>query len=456
MSVSPLTLLNEWSARTNEAPLREFLLVGTVMDLSALEGGLVPAAQDLGAFVTVLGTAAEEASVRRPDRTYALIDRPVPDLALLLGDEHVVAAFGSGSPTTEDRVWTVLRGGPDGIPWALADLGAWLASCASRITLPASLADRLTALADRLEDLLLTNPTETSVRVVHNLDAPLLSHLPEGPVDELTLHAPLRGYDAPALAALTERLSPTHVRLGVPGSWAVRDREDAARSLAEAGTLAAVNPVAEGFPEHGGLVEWQAGDQRCALTSGANLAALTGTASSGAGLELGLVVPAVPSPEPSEVAAPAEDDGHLSRVAAELEASGWTLEYDSGTYRVRGAFTNPVPVAAQVVELLETQADPVIVHAEGPKGWALIVWRRPSLLLASAPRGSAWRLYRVDPPATPSSRLGGGEGLSRVGLTRTSAPLHRVPHRDVIAFLESLGTDHISLLESVGHLTRPL
>jgi hypothetical protein len=110
----------------------------------------------------------------------------------------------------------------------------------------------------------------------------------------------------------------------------------------------------------------------------------------------------------------------------------------------------------QVAELLEKHVDTVYVHAEGPKGWALIVWNRPMLLLASAPRGSAWRLYRVDPPATPSSRLGGGEGLSRVGLLRTSAPLHRVPHRDVLAHLETLGTDHISLLEQVGHLNKPL
>ncbi|QVJ02906.1 hypothetical protein KGD82_12340 [Nocardiopsis eucommiae] len=455
MSFSPLALLHEWNARADAAPLREFLLVGAVMDLSAVEEDLVPAAQDRGAAVTVLGTAAEEASVVRPDRTYALIERSVPDLALLLGDEHVVAAFGSGSATDEDRVWTVLRGGPDGVPWALAELGAWLSSCATGLTLPASLAARLTSLANRLEDLLLTNPTESAARVVHNLDAPLLSHLPEGPVDELTLHAPLRGYDAPALAALTRRLSPARVRLGVPGAWPEQDREDALRALADAGVEATAYPVAAGFPEHGGLVEWHRGDQRSALTCGANLAALTSAAATGANLELGLIVPAVPSPEPAETAAP-EDGGHLAGVASEVAASGWSLEYDSGTHRVRGAFTNPVPVAARVVELLEEHADPVIVHAEGPKGWALIVWRRPTLLLASAPRGSAWRLYRVDPPATPASRLGGGEGLSRVGLTRTSAPLHRVPHRDVIAFLESLGTDHIALLESVGHLTRPL
>ncbi|WP_223839006.1 phospholipase D-like domain-containing protein [Nocardiopsis deserti] len=150
------------------------------------------------------------------------------------------------------------------------------------------------------------------------------------------------------------------------------------------------------------------------------------------------------------------EDDPLASVREELlETSGWTLETDSGVHRVYGDFTNPVPVAARVAEILEEHVGPVIVHAQGPKAWALLVWSRPRMLLASRPRGSAWRLYRVDPPATPFSRLG-GEELSRVGLLRTSAPLHRAPHPDVSAFLDGLGTDHIALLEKVGFLHVPL
>ncbi|GAA1106891.1 hypothetical protein [Nocardiopsis metallicus] len=465
MSVSPLALLHEWTSRTDGAPLSEFLLVGTEIDLPVLEADVVPAARELGAWATVLGAAAEgaePAAVQRPDHTYALIERvvpdPLPELALLVGEEHVAAAFGAGAPGTANRSWTVLRGGPDGVPWALAELGVWLRRCPEAITLPRALADRLTELAERLEDLLLTSPVETEARVVHNLDAPLLSQLPEGPVAELTLHAPLRGYDPRALSALTDRLAPARVTLGVPGSWPEEDREEAVRALAEAGVEATARPVAEGFPAHGGLLEWTSNDQNTALTCGANLTALTRTATTRTNLELGLILPTTVSPEPADLASSpaAEDEGYLSQIAGELEASGWRLEYDGGIHRVHGTFTNPVPVAAQVAELLEKHVGTVYVHAEGPKGWALIVWSRPMLLLASAPRGSAWRLYRVDPPATPSSRLGGGEGLSRVGLLRTSAPLHRVPHRDVLAHLETLGTDHISLLEQAGHLNRPL
>lgn len=465
MSVSPLALLHEWTSRTDGAPLSEFLLVGTEIDLPALEADVVPAARELGAAVTVLGTAAEgaePAAVQRPGRTYALIERLVPDLlpelALLVGEEHVAAAFGAGAPGTADRSWTVLRGGPEGVPWALAELGVWLRRCPQALALPAALSGRLTELAERLEDLLLTAPVETETRVVHNLDAPLLSQLPEGPVAELTLHAPLRGYDHRALSALIDRLSPARATLGVPGSWPEQDREEAVRALARAGVEATARPIAEGFPAHGGLLEWTCGDQNTALTCGANVSALTATATTRTNSELGLILPTTVSPEPADLApSPSTaEDGYLPQIAGELEASGWSLEYEAGLHRVHGAFTNPVPVAAQVAELLEKHVDTVYVHAQGPKGWALIVWSRPMLLLASAPRGSAWRLYRVDPPATPSSRLGGGEGLSRVGLLRTSAPLHRAPHRDVLTHLETLGTDHISLLEQAGHLTKPL
>ncbi|GAB3730146.1 phospholipase D-like domain-containing protein [Nocardiopsis nanhaiensis] len=463
MSVSPLALLHEWTSRTDGAPLREFLQVGTEIDLPALEEGVVPAAMELGAAVTVLGAASQGAApagVQRPGQVYALVERSSPDLlpelALLVGDEHVAAAFGGGAPGTRNRSWTVLHGGPEGVPWALAELGVWLRSCSTAVSLPTAMAERLSEVAERLEDLLLTTPVETESRVVHNLDTPLVSQLPEGPVDQLTLHAPLRGHHPEALRALVDRLSPARVVLGVPGSWPEEDGEDAVRSLAAAGIEARARPVAEGFPKHGGLVEWTVRDQHQALTCGANLNSLTRPATPQTSLELGLILPTTESPSPDSLSPSPGEDGYLSQVAEELEPSGWSLEYDSGLHRVHGNFTNPIPVAAQVAELLEKHVEHVYVHAEGPKGWALLVWNRPLMLLASAPRGSAWRLYRVDPPATPSSRLGGSEGVSRVGLLRTSAPLHRAPHRDVIAFLATLDTDYITLLEQVGFLNKPL
>lgn len=333
------------------------------------------------------------------------------------------------------------------MPWALADLGAWLRLIALAPSVPAPMAERLTQVAELVEDLLLTEPVESRVRVLHDGEDSLLTQLPRGSVDELCLYAPLRGADAPTLHALARHLSPERVVLALPGDWPEEDTEQALRTLTEAGMTAEARVVPDGHPPHGGLLEWQDSEGRHALTLGSHLNTLTRT---GQGT-LTALVPATAPPEP----APREED-HPAGVLARSGDPGWTVEFDSGLYRVHGSFTNPVPVAARVVELLDGECEgPVLVHAQGPKAWALLVWSRPMMLLASAPRGSAWRLYRVDPPATPASRLG-GEGLSQVGLVRTSAPLHRAPHRDIGAFLHTLGTDHITLLENVGFLDKPL
>ncbi|AFR09432.1 VOC family protein [Nocardiopsis alba] len=459
MSVSPLALLREWSSRTDGAALRGFLLIGSEPDLPEVERNVVPAAREMEASVAVLGAAApgtEPAAVFRPERSLALIERsgpdPLPELVLLVGDEHVVAAFGGGAPglDLDRRPWSVLRGGPEGVPWAFADLGSWLRERAATGPVPAPMAAHLNGFADRLEDLVLSCPLEDPTRVAHNIDGPLIDRLPEGPVDELCLYAPLRGADPEALRALVGRLSPVSVVLGAPDDWPVEDVEAALRSLEEIGIRAEPRRVPDGVPRHGGLVEWAVDGRRSALTIGSHPRSLVRPAE--AGLVLGAIVAADP---PRAPVSPVAEEGRESEVAAEVEASGWTLEVDSGIHHVRGNFTNPVPVAARIAELVAEGDAPVMVHAQGPKAWALLVWSRPTMLLASAPRGSAWRLYSVRPPATPSSRLG-GEGLSQVGLVRTSAPLHRAPHRDIIAFLDTLGTDHITLLEKVGFLGKTL
>ncbi|XKK40097.1 hypothetical protein HFP72_04780 [Nocardiopsis sp. ARC36] len=150
----------------------------------------------------------------------------------------------------------------------------------------------------------------------------------------------------------------------------------------------------------------------------------------------------------------AGEDDPLVHVREDLERAGWTLEVGSGVHRVSGNFPNPALVAARVAESLEKHVGPVIVHARGSKGWALLLWSSPKMLLAAYPSVKSWRLYRVDRPATPSSRVG-SEGVSPVGVIRTSAPLHRAPHPDVVAFLAAMGTDHITLLEEVGFLRAP-
>lgn len=123
MTLSPLALLREWPARTDGAALREFVFIGSRIDLPALERHVLPTAQEMGAAVTVLGAAApgaEPAALSRSGRTLALIETtdpdPLPELTLLVGEAHVVAAFGGGAPAARTRPWTVLSGGPEGCP----------------------------------------------------------------------------------------------------------------------------------------------------------------------------------------------------------------------------------------------------------------------------------------------------------------------------------------------------
>ncbi|XKK40098.1 hypothetical protein HFP72_04785 [Nocardiopsis sp. ARC36] len=236
---SPLSLLHQWHTRADRAPLREFLLTGFTMDLPFLERAAVPMARGLGAAVTLVGDAAQSrhdpVDVRRAGRDYmhALASCGGsafhPKLALLLGDHEVVAAIGSGNPTLagwghNDELWTVLRGGPDGMPYELDGLSEWLRRCAGSeaVRLPAYMGERLREVAGGLDELLLSGaPDETGARVVHNLDRGLIQQLDEGPVDELCLYAPFIDPDARALRALVERLAPARVVLGYRSFQAV-------------------------------------------------------------------------------------------------------------------------------------------------------------------------------------------------------------------------------------------
>ncbi len=111
----------------------------------------------------------------------------------------------------------------------------------------------------------------------------------------------------------------------------------------------------------------------------------------------------------------AMDDDPASLVVAELGERGWEVERDGPMYRVSGAFTNPVSVAAHVATQLGQHLDLVLVYACTAGHWAFIAWRRPDLILAHVP-GNTWRLYRIDGPFTAESRLAGGEGLPSIGL----------------------------------------
>jgi hypothetical protein len=145
----------------------------------------------------------------------------------------------------------------------------------------------------------------------------------------------------------------------------------------------------------------------------------------------------------------AADDDPLAHIEAELAAIGWDIENDDGLYRVTGSFTNPVPVAARVATLLGQHVDTALVYAGTAGRWAFVAWRRPDLVLASAPAGNAWRVYRITEPATPESRLGGSEGMTSVGIVGRPVRLGLLPPETAQRLLANAGIDHISLLQKL-------
>lgn len=145
----------------------------------------------------------------------------------------------------------------------------------------------------------------------------------------------------------------------------------------------------------------------------------------------------------------AADEDPIAPIRAELAEAGWELEYDDGIYRITGAFANPVPVAADLATLLGKHLETSLVYAAANGRWAFIAWRRPDLVLASAPTGNAWRVYRVAEPATPASRLAGGGGLSSNGLVGRPVRLGNAPPGIAQRLLADAGFDHISLIEKL-------
>lgn len=422
---SPLSLLHEWHTRADGAPLREFLLTGFTLDLPFLERVAVPMARALGAAVTLVGDATQNrndpANVRRAGRDYTHALASCcgsafhPKLALLLGDHEVVAAIGSGNPTLSgwgynDELWTVLRGGPDGMPWELDSLVAWLRGCAhaDKVGMPPYMRDRLVEVASRLEELVLSaEPAARGARVLHNLDQGLIEQLPEGPVDELCLYAPFIDPGAHALRNLLERFSPRRVVLGVQeflGSYA---GDALGRVLS--GTDAELRLLEEKAPRHGKLVEWAKGERRWALTGSANLtgAALSRSTSEGGNCELGTVVELGSSRMPSAAGVP------VSRLAGVNTVEPFDRERASDV---------PMPLGATligntlVVTLAGAPATEVVVETSG--GGSPGSWQEVGTITAGKSEGefTTW---------------GGGGLVVRVRLEggRASAPVFTIDPR---------------------------
>ena len=323
---SPLTLLQQWHDRADEAALCEVLLTGYTLDLLFIEQRAVALARGMGARVTILSDAHHgihnPVDVRRAGRAYqhahvACRGAFHPKLTVLIGEHDVWLAIGSGNPTTagwghNDELWIVLRGGRSCGPAAFADLADWLTDLATNpaVHMPSWISGTLTQLAEMIRP---QTTEDSAVKILGNLDRPILDQLPNVPVDALHASAPFLDPDAAAVAALIARFQPQSLTVALQPELGSYDGR----------TLAAVAKDVEQVEfrwlseqglrvSHGKLVEWRTGDALTAMVGSPNLsrAALLTSTRSGGNCELAAVSPVAASLLPEGVVV-AESDLQL-------------------------------------------------------------------------------------------------------------------------------------------------
>ncbi|MEU8720465.1 hypothetical protein [Streptomyces antimycoticus] len=361
---SPVTLLREWSERSDQQALHEALFLGFTVDLPFLEKVAIPVARGLGARTAVIGDAAQglydPVDVRMAGRSYlhglASCRRAFhPKVVLLIGEHACRLAVGSGNPTlsgwgANDELWTVVETEDDDSHALLADLADWLTALPSAVELAPWSASHLAELAALLTERHVNAPAgpESGARLLHNLQESLLDQLPLGPVDELHAYAPFVDEAGHALSGLLGRLTPRRTILGLQPRWSSYDAGAIKRALG--GFDAQIRFLEETRMRHGKFVEWQAGGRRYALTGSPNLtrAALCTSTRDGGNCELAVLAAdtAPLLPEQGRITSLASLTGHTIRP---FQSTGHTLvllgaKTDSEGLHVSLAHPQPLPV----------------------------------------------------------------------------------------------------------------
>ncbi|UGQ10410.1 hypothetical protein LO772_26690 [Yinghuangia sp. ASG 101] len=300
------------------------------------------AARASGARVAVIGgapygvyPAGAAGAPRASGRDFA------PRVALLLGDDTARLAVGSRG---DDALWTTVACTGGASHAMLADLADWFESLSAAVDFAPWAEAHLRALADAVAERHIGAPVgpDDETRLVHNLDVPLLNHLPTGAVDELQVHAPVLDPDARALRAIVDRFAPGHVTLVLPPPRVGYDPNAVAAALA--GHPAEIRIADDADVRGGRLIQWQTGGRWTVLAGGAEL---TWRA-------LGLAVASGGVPE---LAALGAGDPAL------LPARGTRIPYESGT----AAVAAPAATEARDPDAVPS-SEPASVRADEPPG----------------------------------------------------------------------------------------
>lgn len=316
---SPLTLVDQWRGRADGVPLRELVILGFTLDLPFLERFLVPQARQLGARITVVTDADQvlhdAVDVRFAGHAYQVgavsVSRAFhPKLAVLVGDEDVWAAVGSGNPTMagwghNHELWAILRGGQTRGLRAQAELGAWLRALAAAVPMPSWIAETIDDVGSCVVPVEI-DESRPDVRVLHNLDVAILDQLPTSAV-EVNLAAPFVDPAGAAVRAVVDRARPARVRVALQrdlGSF------DGRRLVAATGrTESEFREIDPDRTLHGKLIEHIDADGAVsAVVGSANItgAALLRTVADGGNCELAISGRVENSLLPDAPAVPAE------------------------------------------------------------------------------------------------------------------------------------------------------
>jgi hypothetical protein len=382
---SPLTLLYEWADNIG-APLREVLITGYTLDLTFLEQRCLSTARALGARVTILSDAGqashEPVDVRHAGRAYQHAHAHCagafhPKLVILLGDDHLWVAIGSGNPTLSGwghnhELWLIIRTTPGHGPAAMGDLADWLADLPHVVSVPSWIAHTLTEISHAVRPApnLPGNDNDElpDLRIIGNLRRSILDQLSDRPVDGLRLSAPFFDPHGRAVRELATRMHPGRIDIAVQPTWSSYNGE----ALVDA--TSGVPDVAFRFVDedrtcHGKLVEWSRGDATTALVGSANLsvAAILTATRHGGNCELVATAPPSGSLLPEGTATPPAALRTHNTISERLTGTGQPILTVLGGRRM--------PDGAVVVEFITSIAQPVTIETSphgAPDTWLAV------------------------------------------------------------------------------------
>lgn len=329
---SPLTLLRNW----DRGALREVLITGYTLDLVFFERHCVPLARSLGARVTILSDAHQSvhdaADVRYAGRTYqhghvGCRGAFHPKLAVLVGDDDVWIAIGSGNPTTSgwghnDELWLVIRASRGSGPAALRELAEWLHELPASVSIPSWIAETVHDIADAVDPSDIDGSLP-DLRIAGNLDRPLVERIPRAPVHSLRVSAPFLDRASAAVAELVARTTPQQLVVALQERVAWYD----GASLVE--STKGIPDVEFRFLDdartsHGKLVEWEDESGTTAMVGSANLtrAALLTSTREGGNCELVAIHPVAQSLLPEGCDAPVTADEMRGRSTIPASSEG--------------------------------------------------------------------------------------------------------------------------------------